>query len=67
MILVVGFALILLVLWLRARFYRNRYHRVLKALAHGDVAQRASMTFWKVVGTGVLIAAVRLFLDMHAR
>ena len=67
MILFGGFAVILIVLWLRMRFFRSQFNRALKAMDRGGFAQRASMAFWKVAGLCVLIAAIRLWLEMRAR
>lgn len=67
MILFGGVAAVLIVFWLRGRFYRARFNRALKTMNHGGVAQRAAVAFWKVVGVLVLAEVVRLYLEVHAR
>lgn len=66
MILLGGFALILLVFWLRVQVHRARYNRAIKAMHRGAIARQASSAFRRVVGAGVLIIAVRLYLDVRA-
>jgi hypothetical protein len=66
MILLGGFALILLVFWLRVQFHRARYNRAIKAMQLSAIARQASSAFRRALGTGVLIIAVRLYLDVRA-
>lgn len=67
MILFGAVAAVLIVFWLRVRFYRVRFNRALKTMQRGGIAQRASVTFWKIVGIAVLVMVVRVYLDMHHR
>jgi hypothetical protein len=67
MILFGGIAAVLVVFWLRVRFHRTRFKKAVRAMNRGGTAQRASTAFWKVVGLAVLIMAIRVYLEMHAR
>ena len=67
MILFTAIVAVLIVFWLRVCFYRSRFNRVLAVMSRGDAAQRATATFWKIVGLCLLIVVIRLFLEVHAR
>lgn len=64
-ILFTGVAVIVAVLWMRMRVYRNRFNRAMKAMDRGGLAQRAAWTFWKAVGTVVLLGAAWLYVKAN--
>lgn len=66
-ILLGGVAVALAGLWLRMRFYRNRFNRAVKAMNRGGLAQRAATAFWRIVALCVLVEMVRLYAEAHAR
>lgn len=64
-ILFAGVAVLVAALWMRTRVYRNRFNRAMRAMDRGGLAQRAAWTFWKVVGTVVLLGAAWLYAKAH--
>jgi len=62
-----GVAVVLLLVWLRGRYYRRRFRRALKAMERGGIAQRAARLFWALVVFAALIAMLRMYVEAHAR
>jgi hypothetical protein len=62
-----GAAVVLVLFWLRGRFYRSRFKRALKAMERGGAAQRAGRLFWMLLVLVVLVAVVQAYVEAHAR
>ena len=66
MILVcIGVAL-LVALWIRARIYRNRFNRAMRAIERGAALGRVRAFFWKLAAGGTLLLIAWLFAKTHA-
>lgn len=65
--ILVGIGVALLVaLWIRARIYRNRFKRAMRAIEQGAALGRVSAFFWKLAAAGTLLLIAWLFVKAHA-
>jgi hypothetical protein len=59
-------AALLVALWIRARIYRNRFSRAMRAIERGAALGRVRAFFWKVAAAGTLLLIAWLFVKTHA-
>ena len=55
----------LVALWIRARIYRSRYKRAMRAIERGAALGRVAAFFWKVAAACTFLAIAWLFVVSH--
>lgn len=66
MILIIGAAAAALVLlWIRARIYRNRFNRAMRAISRGGAMSRVTSLFWKATATAAFLVVAWAFVATH--
>ena len=57
----------LVALWIRARIYRSRFKRAMRAIERGAALGRVSAFFWKLAAVCTLLAIAWMFVKTHTR